>query len=75
MKHWLPRLPLPPGLRAPLAQLAAPVLIIMVLAMMVLPLPGVLLDVFFTFNIALSLMVILVALYLSRPLDFSAFPT
>ena len=75
MKHWLPRLPLPPGLRDPLAQLAAPVLIIMVLAMMVLPLPVFLLDVFFTFNIALSLMVILVALYLSRPLDFSAFPT
>ena len=37
--------------------------------------PVFLLDVFFTFNIALSLMVILVALYLSRPLDFSAFPT
>ena len=66
---------LPPGLRDQLPRLAAPVLIIMILAMMILPLPVFVLDVFFTFNIALSLMVILVALYLNRPLDFSAFPT
>jgi len=75
MTHWRHRFPLPLGLRDQLSRLAAPVLIIMILAMMVLPLPVFLLDVFFTFNIALSLMVILVALYLSRPLDFSAFPT
>lgn len=70
-----PRFALPPGLRAQALTLAAPLLIIMILAMMVLPLPVFLLDVFFTFNIALSLIVILVALYLNRPLDFSAFPT
>ncbi|MFU2488480.1 flagellar biosynthesis protein FlhA [Thauera sp. WH-1] len=60
---------------ANLRQLAAPVLIIMILSMMVLPLPVFLLDVFFTFNIALSVMVMLVAMYSKRPLDFSVFPT
>ncbi|MEY2687947.1 MAG: hypothetical protein RL375_2145, partial [Pseudomonadota bacterium] len=54
--------------------LAAPVLIVMVLAMMVLPLPAFALDVFFTFNIATALMVMLVAAYMIRPLDFAAFP-
>jgi flagellar biosynthesis protein FlhA len=43
--------------------------------MMVLPLPVFLLDVFFTFNIAVSVMVMMVAMYARRPLDFSAFPT
>jgi flagellar biosynthesis protein FlhA len=43
--------------------------------MMVLPLPAFLLDVIFTFNIAVSVMVMLVAMYSTRPLDFSVFPT
>lgn len=60
---------------ANLRQLAAPILIIMILAMMVLPLPVFLLDVFFTFNIAVSVMVMLVAMYSKKPLDFSVFPT
>ncbi|MDX9884925.1 flagellar biosynthesis protein FlhA [Thauera sp.] len=60
---------------ANLRQLAAPVLIIVILSMMVLPLPVFLLDVFFTFNIAISVMVMLVAMYSKRPLDFSVFPT
>lgn len=60
---------------ANLRQLAAPLLIIMILSMMVLPLPVFLLDVFFTFNIAISVMVMLVAMYSKRPLDFSVFPT
>jgi len=60
---------------ANLRALAAPILIIMILAMMVLPLPVFLLDVFFTFNIAVSVMVMMVAMYTRRPLDFSAFPT
>ncbi|MCV2216749.1 flagellar biosynthesis protein FlhA [Thauera sp. Sel9] len=60
---------------ANLRPLAAPILIIMVLAMMVLPLPVFLLDVFFTFNIAISIMVMLVAMYSRKPLDFSVFPT
>src|SRR5476651_13345 len=45
------------------------------LAMMMLPVPAFLLDVFFTFNIALSLVVLLVCVYALRPLDFSVFPT
>jgi flagellar biosynthesis protein FlhA len=58
-----------------LKALAAPILIILVLSMMVLPLPSFMLDLFFTFNIALSVMVMLVALYTLKPLDFSIFPT
>ncbi|PXW96187.1 flagellar biosynthesis protein FlhA [Sphaerotilus hippei] len=60
---------------AAMKAVAAPVFIIMILAMMVLPLPGFALDVFFTINIALALMVMLVAAYMVRPLDFAAFPT
>jgi flagellar biosynthesis protein FlhA len=53
---------------------SAPALVIAVLAMMVLPLPPGLLDVFFTINIAVALMVMMVAAYMLRPLDFAAFP-
>ena len=59
---------------AMLSGLAAPLLIIMVLMMMVLPLPPLLLDLLFTFNIATALMVMVVASYMVRPLDFAAFP-
>jgi len=55
--------------------LAAPILIIMLLTMMVLPLPAFVLDLFFSFNIALSIIVLLTALYTVKPLDFMAFPT
>ncbi len=55
--------------------IAGPMLIVMVLAMMVLPLPPFLLDLFFTFNIALSIMVLLVAMFTTKPLDFAAFPS
>ncbi|AOY95728.1 flagellar biosynthesis protein FlhA [Cupriavidus sp. USMAA2-4] len=54
--------------------LAGPLLIVMILGMMVLPLPPFLLDLLFTFNIALSIMVLLVGMYTQRPLDFAAFP-
>ena len=53
---------------------AAPILIIMLLAMMILPLPAFVLDVFFSFNIAISIIVLLTALYTVKPLDFLAFP-
>ncbi|MEC5396594.1 flagellar biosynthesis protein FlhA [Uliginosibacterium sp. H1] len=56
-------------------QLAAPILLLLVLSMMVLPLPAFVLDVFFTFNLALSMMVLLVGMYTRKPLDFSVFPT
>jgi flagellar biosynthesis protein FlhA len=54
---------------------AAPILIIMMLSMMVLPLPAIVLDMFFSFNIALSIIVLLTALYTIKPLDFMVFPT
>jgi flagellar biosynthesis protein FlhA len=54
--------------------LAAPILIILLLAMMILPLPAFILDLFFSFNIALSVIVLLTALYTVKPLDFMAFP-
>ena len=61
--------------RLNLTQLAAPVLILMILAMMVLPLPAFVLDVLFTFNIAISVLVLLVAVNTQKTLDFSVFPT
>ncbi len=60
---------------AVLRTLGAPIAVLMVLAMMVLPLPPAVLDVLFTFNIALALMVMMVASQMVRPLDFAAFPT
>ncbi len=54
---------------------AAPMLVVAILAMMVLPLPPLLLDAFFTINIAVALMVMMVAAYMIRPLDFAAFPS
>lgn len=54
--------------------LTGPILIIMVLSMMILPLSPIALDLFFTFNIAMSIMVLLVAMFTKKPLDFAAFP-
>jgi len=54
---------------------SAPMLVVAILAMMVLPLPPLLLDAFFTINIAVALMVMMVAAYMIRPLDFAAFPS
>ncbi len=56
-------------------QLAGPLFIVMILAMMVMPLPPFALDVLFTFNIALSIIVLLASLYTQKALDFAAFPT
>ena len=54
---------------------ATPAFLLVILAMIILPLPPVLLDVMFTFNIVLALIVILVSVSARRPLDFSVFPT
>jgi flagellar biosynthesis protein FlhA len=59
----------------PASRLAVPLLVLLILAMMVLPLPTIMLDVLFTLNIALAMIVILVSLNSRRPLDFSVFPT
>ncbi len=55
--------------------LAAPMLVIAILALMVLPMPPWLLDTFFTLNIATALMVMMIAAYMVKPLDFAAFPS
>ncbi|MGD9786931.1 MAG: flagellar biosynthesis protein FlhA [Sulfuricellaceae bacterium] len=58
-----------------LSRLAGPVIIILILGMMVLPLPPFLLDLLFTFNIAMAMIVLLVSLYTLKPLEFAIFPT
>ncbi|WP_284335596.1 flagellar biosynthesis protein FlhA [Comamonas sp. NoAH] len=58
-----------------LQSLAAPILVIAILALMVLPIPPWLLDTFFTLNIATALMVMMIAAYMVKPLDFAAFPS
>ena len=55
--------------------LGIPLLLLVMLAMVMLPIPPFLLDVLFTFSIALSIVVLLVAIYALRPLDFAVFPT
>lgn len=55
--------------------LGTPIMLIVMLSMMILPLPAFFLDIFFTFNIALSLIVLLAVIYSERPLDFAVFPT
>jgi flagellar biosynthesis protein FlhA len=63
------------GMAGVMGGLALPLGILAIIAMMVLPLPVVLLDVFFVANILLSLVILMVALYSYRPLDFSSFPS
>jgi flagellar biosynthesis protein FlhA len=58
----------------PAQALAIPAFVLAILAMMILPLPAILLDVLFTFNIALSIVVLMVAAYTKKALDFSVFP-
>ena len=76
MKFSLPfadKLPKIPNRAMP--AIGAPVMVLATLAMVVLPIPAFLLDMFFTFNIALAMVVLLVSVYTRRPLDFAAFPT
>lgn len=55
--------------------LGAPLLIMLLLSMLILPLPAFVLDLLFTFNITISLIVLLVVVYTAKPLDFAIFPT
>lgn len=55
--------------------LTAPILVVAILGLMVLPIPPWMLDTFFTLNIAVALMVMMVAAYMIKPLDFAAFPS
>lgn len=61
--------------KAAALKLGTPLLVLACLSMITLPLPPVLLDILFSFNIALSMVVLLVAIYAKRPLDFGSFPT
>jgi Flagellar biosynthesis pathway, component FlhA len=60
---------------ADLKIMTGPVLIVLILSMMILPLPSFILDLLFTFNIALAIMVLIVSMLTEKPLDFSAFPS
>ena len=53
----------------------APLMLVMIMSMLIIPLAPWALDIFFTFNIALALIVLMTAVYALRPLDFSVFPT
>jgi flagellar biosynthesis protein FlhA len=55
--------------------IGAPIVVLLALAMLILPLPTFLLDMLFSFNIALSLVILLAVVYVMRPLEFGAFPT
>ncbi|MBB3140409.1 flagellar biosynthesis protein FlhA [Halomonas organivorans] len=72
LSHYLPRRNWMADV--PMKVLAGPLLIIMILSMMILPLPPFALDLLFTFNIAMAVMVLLVSMFTQKPLDFAAFP-
>tara|TARA_R110000787_G_scaffold73381_3_gene163390 strand:+ start:7 stop:2115 length:2109 start_codon:yes stop_codon:yes gene_type:complete len=65
----------PGSLPGMLVGAGTPMLVVVMLAMVVLPLPPVMLDLLFTFNISLSLIVLLAVVYTARPLEFAIFPT
>ena len=58
-----------------LSGLGIPFLVLLIISMLVLPLPAFLLDFLFTFNILLGVVIIMIAINSSKPLDFSAFPS
>jgi len=57
------------------ADLAGPILVVLILTMLVLPLPPLLLDLFFTANIAIAMLVLLASMHIEKPLEFSVFPS
>ena len=58
----------------PLSSLVTPLIVLLVLTLLVLPIPPIMLDVLFTFNIILALLIIMVAIHTATPMDFSSFP-
>jgi flagellar biosynthesis protein FlhA len=75
MANLVAMLRLPGNLKSTQWQiLAGPLLILLILSMMVLPLPAFVLDLLFTFNIALSIMVLLVAMFTQKTLSSRHFP-
>ena len=67
MGQWVPRLDL--------KAMGIPALVLLIIAMLILPLPTVLLDILFTLNIMIALIVIMISIHTERPLDFSSFPS
>lgn len=65
----------PQSLATIMSGLGTPAMILLMLAMIILPLPPAALDILFTFNIALSIIVLMASIYSTRPLDFGVFPT
>lgn len=62
-------------LKFDLAGLGIPFLVLLIMAMLVVPLPPLLLDILFTFNILISLVIIMIAIGTRKPLEFSSFPS
>ena len=76
MNNWLNQLNSLVGPKANAVKvLTLPAFVVLMLAMMVLPLPPLALDLLFTFNIALALMVMMVSAQMVKPLDFAALPS
>ncbi|WP_312240761.1 flagellar biosynthesis protein FlhA [Pantoea sp.] len=75
MANLATKLRLPDFKKTQWQMLAGPILIMTIMAMMILPLPTFVLDLLFTFNIVLSLMILMVAMFTQNTLEFSAFPT
>ncbi len=73
----LPRLPgaIPAGLPAKLGELGVPIAVVAIVIALIMPMPGVLLDFLIVVDIMLSVIVMMVAVYIRRPVDFSVFPT
>jgi flagellar biosynthesis protein FlhA len=61
--------------RYDLAGLGMPALVLLIIGMLVIPLPAILLDILFTFNIVIGLVVIMISIGTRKPLEFSSFPT
>ncbi len=61
-------------LNSKLADLSIPALVLMIMAMLVIPLPALILDILFTFNLLAGMVIIMVAIRTTRPLEFSSFP-
>src|SRR5687768_9170786 len=57
-----------------MTQLGVPVGVVLIVVMLVVPLPAVLLDLLLAFNISLSVLILLTAMFVNKPLDFAAFP-
>jgi flagellar biosynthesis protein FlhA len=55
--------------------LGLPAMVLLIMAMLVVPLPALMLDILFTFNIAISLLIIMIAIGTRKPLEFSSFPS